>query len=83
MQEFIGIIKLKKKKIFENKRNYGIDLLRIFSMINIIILHINLCSGQLIKMIEKCFIIILSSLIYSYLKVTHLVGNKIALYKVN
>ena len=30
-----------------NNRNYGIDLLRIFSMINIIILHINLYSRQL------------------------------------
>ena len=30
-----------------NKRNYGIDLLRIFSMINIINLHINLFSRQL------------------------------------
>ena len=29
------------------KRNYGIDLLRIISMINIINLHINLFSGQL------------------------------------
>ena len=29
------------------KRNYGIDLLRIVSMINIINLHINLYSGQL------------------------------------
>jgi surface polysaccharide O-acyltransferase-like enzyme len=29
------------------KRNYGIDLLRIFSMINIINLHLNLNSGQL------------------------------------
>ena len=34
-----------KSKVF--KRNFGIDLLRIFSMINIIILHINLFSGQL------------------------------------
>ena len=31
-----------KKKEKEIKRNYGIDLLRIFSMINIIILHINI-----------------------------------------
>ena len=31
----------------ENRRNYGIDLLRILSMINIIILHINACGGQL------------------------------------
>ena len=28
------------------KRNYGIDLLRIFSMINIVNLHLNLFSGQ-------------------------------------
>ena len=31
----------------ELKRNYGIDLLRIFAMINIIILHINLFCDQL------------------------------------
>ena len=31
----------------EKQRNYGIDLLRIFSMINIINLHINLRSGLL------------------------------------
>lgn len=31
----------------ENIRNYGIDLLRIFSMINIIVLHINLFSKEL------------------------------------
>ena len=36
-----------KKKEYEIKRNFGIDLLRIFSMINIIILHINLISGKL------------------------------------
>ena len=30
------------ENILKNKRNYGIDLLRIFSMINIIILHINI-----------------------------------------
>jgi len=49
MKEYNEIIKLQEKKKFDNKRNYGIDLLRIFSMINIIILHINLClcSGQL------------------------------------
>ena len=29
------------------KRNYGIDLLRIISMIKIIILHLNLFPGQL------------------------------------
>ena len=38
----------KKSGIKNNKRNYGIDLLRIFSMINIIILHINLFSRQLL-----------------------------------
>ena len=39
-----------KINIYEkiSKRNYGIDLLRIFSMINIINLHINLCSGLLL-----------------------------------
>ena len=31
----------------ENKRNYGIDLLKIFSVINIIIIHINKFSHQL------------------------------------
>ena len=36
------------EKILKNKRNYGIDLLRIFSMINVIILHINLYSHLLI-----------------------------------
>ena len=40
-----SIIKPKAEKVI--KRNYGIDLLRIFSMINIIILHINKCSYQL------------------------------------
>ena len=35
------------KKCLNNKRNYGIDLLRIFSMINIIILHINLFCKEL------------------------------------
>ena len=30
-----------QKTIYSKKRNYGIDLLRIFSMINIINLHIN------------------------------------------
>ena len=39
----ISIIKLNEKISLDNKRNYGIDLLRIFSMINVIILHINLC----------------------------------------
>jgi len=47
MKEYNDIINLKEKKKFDDKRNYGIDLLRIFSMINIIILHINLCSEQL------------------------------------
>ena len=32
------------------QRDYGIDLLRMFSMVNIIILHINLYSGQLNKL---------------------------------
>jgi surface polysaccharide O-acyltransferase-like enzyme len=31
----------------KNSRNYGIDLLRIFAMINIIVLHINLVSKEL------------------------------------
>ena len=35
----------KKNYIQLNKRNYGIDLLRIFSMINVFNLHINLYSG--------------------------------------
>ena len=35
------------KKELMNKRNYGIDLLRVFSMINIINLHINLYSRQI------------------------------------
>jgi len=43
----IAIIKLIDSKNIKSKRNYGIDLLRIFSMINVIILHINLCSNQL------------------------------------
>ena len=41
----------KNKNYFNTKkkgRNYGIDLLRIFSMINIINLHINLFSRQLV-----------------------------------
>ena len=36
------------ENILKNKRNYGIDLLRIFSMINVIILHINSYSHLLI-----------------------------------
>lgn len=40
----IDNIKTESKK---NKRNYGIDLLRIVSMINIVNLHLNLYSGQL------------------------------------
>jgi len=56
MKENNEIIKLKEKKIFQNERNYGIDLLRIFAMINIIILHINLCSAQLkLKINNKKF----------------------------
>lgn len=45
--------KIKKNFLYENKslnqlkRNYGLDLLRIFSMINIINLHINICSSLL------------------------------------
>lgn len=31
----------------KNERNYGIDLLRIFAMINIIVLHINKASNEL------------------------------------
>lgn len=55
MEKFIEISKLKGKKKFEKKsiRNYGIDLLKIFSMINIIIIHINLYSGKLKKPIIK------------------------------
>ena len=41
------INKIKKDSIKKTDRNYGIDLLRVFSMINIINLHINLFSGQL------------------------------------
>ena len=37
----------KDKKAFLNKRNHGLDLLRIISMIHIINLHINLYSGFL------------------------------------
>ena len=44
---FYEINKNKKEFIKINGRNYGIDLLRIFSMINIINLHINLFSRQL------------------------------------
>ncbi len=52
MEQITEISKFKELKKFENKRirNYGIDLLRIFSMINIIILHINAYSGQLNKL---------------------------------
>ena len=45
------IYKIKNKNYFtkiKKERNYGIDLLRIFSMINIINLHINLFSRQLL-----------------------------------
>ena len=44
---FYEINQNKKEFIKINGRNYGIDLLRIFSMINIINLHINLFSRQL------------------------------------
>ena len=47
MEEYSRIIKYQEKKNFENQRNYGIDLLRMLSMLNIIILHINLYSNQL------------------------------------
>ena len=54
MEQLIEISKLKEKKNnIENKRNYGIDLLRIFSMISIVILHINLYSGLLNLPINK------------------------------
>jgi hypothetical protein len=43
-------IKGKKNYKNENKRNYGIDLLRMYSMFSIIILHINVYSGQLYKL---------------------------------
>ena len=45
----ISEIKKNKKELIleKNSRNYGIDFLRIFSMINIINLHINLHSRQL------------------------------------
>lgn len=44
----INYYKLDHKISYSNiKRNYGIDLLRIISMINIINLHLNLFSGQL------------------------------------
>ena len=38
---------LKNIDFKQNQRNYGIDLLRMFSMINIINLHINLRGGLL------------------------------------
>lgn len=41
------IITFIDSKDIKNKRNYGIDLLRIFSMINVIILHINSSSNQI------------------------------------
>lgn len=55
MEQSIETIKFEEKKNFEIKsiRNYGIDLLRMFSMINIIILHINLYSGKLKLPINK------------------------------
>ena len=49
--KFINIVEIEENKketiIKKKERNYGIDLLRIFSMINIINLHINLFSRQL------------------------------------
>ena len=55
MEKLTEISKFKEKNNFENKRNrnYGIDLLRMFSMINIILLHINLYSGLLRLPINK------------------------------
>ena len=44
---FYEITKNKNDPIKNNRRNYGIDLLRIFSMINIINLHINIFSRLL------------------------------------
>ena len=45
-----NIFKINNNKANNRKhRNYGIDLLRIFSMINIINLHINLRTGMTIK----------------------------------
>ena len=66
MEKFIETNKFKGKKNFINKsiRNYGIDLLRMFSMINIIILHINLYSGKLTTKLNNIFKIILVSLIF-------------------
>jgi surface polysaccharide O-acyltransferase-like enzyme len=56
MDSLTKIIKFKEKKKFEIKRNYGIDLLRIFSMINIIILHINIYQDLLkLKINNKKF----------------------------
>ena len=40
-------INILQKNINKQRRNYGIDLLRIFSMINIINLHINRKAGLL------------------------------------
>ena len=49
--KMINIYETEKNKKDLNKnpkeRNYGVDLLRIFSMINIINLHVNICSKQL------------------------------------
>ena len=46
MNDYNKIININNKQnICIDKRNYGIDLLRIISMINIINLHINLTSG--------------------------------------
>ena len=44
---FYEINKNKNEPVKNNRRNYGIDLLRIFSMINIINLHINIFSRLL------------------------------------
>ena len=46
-KKYIIIKNSDKENEHLNKRNYGIDLLRIFSMINIFNLHINLSSGLL------------------------------------
>ena len=48
-------IKGKKNYKNESNRNYGIDLLRMYSMFSIIILHINVYSGQLTANLKKIF----------------------------
>ena len=46
MNNYNKILNINNKQyIYIDKRNYGIDLLRIISMINIINLHVNLTSG--------------------------------------